>query len=66
MGIEWRKPEEIVTKVRLGELLCGREVPRVDAIRQVRITEQTFHRWRKQYGSMGPDQLSEPQRLHKE
>ncbi|WP_254656705.1 transposase [Leisingera sp. JC1] len=26
---------------------------RVDAIREVRITEQTYYRWRKQYGGMG-------------
>ena len=28
---------------------------RIDAIREVRITEQTFYRWRKQYGGMGTD-----------
>ncbi|WP_375545341.1 hypothetical protein [Phaeobacter inhibens] len=32
---------------------------RVDAIREVRITEQTYYRWRKQYGGMGTDQLKE-------
>jgi hypothetical protein len=26
---------------------------RIDAIREVRITEQTFYHWRKQYGGMG-------------
>ncbi len=26
---------------------------RVDAIREVGITEQTYYRWRKQYGGMG-------------
>ena len=26
---------------------------RIDAIREVCITEQTFYRWRKQYGGMG-------------
>ena len=41
-------------------------MPRVDAIRQVQITEQTFYRWRKQYGGMGTDQLKELKRLQKE
>jgi transposase-like protein len=39
---------------------------RVDAIRQVQITEQTFFRWRKQYGGMGTDQLKELKRFQKE
>jgi len=40
-------------------------MPRVDAIRQVQITEQTFYRWRKQYGCMGTDQLKDVKRLQK-
>lgn len=39
---------------------------RVDAIREVRITEQIYYRWRKQYGRMGTDQLRELKRLQKE
>ena len=57
MGSKRHKPEEIVTKLRQVEVLCGQGMPRIDAIRQVQITEQTFYRWRKQYGGMGTDQL---------
>jgi hypothetical protein len=39
---------------------------RVDAIREVRVTEQTYYRWRKRYGGMGTDQLKELKRLQKE
>ncbi len=39
---------------------------RVDAIRQISITEQTVYSWRKQYGGMGTDQLKELRRLQKE
>ncbi|UWP91489.1 IS3 family transposase [Aliiroseovarius crassostreae] len=66
MGIKRYKPEEIVTKLRQVEVLCGQGMPRVDAIRQVQITAQTFYRWRKQYGGMGTDQLKELKRLQKE
>ena len=38
----------------------------MDAIREMRITERTYDRWRKQYGGMGPDQLKELKRLQKE
>lgn len=59
-------PEEIVTKLRHVEVLFGQGMARIDAIREVRITEQTFYRWRKAYGGMGTDQLKELKRLQKE
>jgi putative transposase len=46
--------------------LSGKGRHRIDAIRQVQITEQTYYRWRKQYGVMGTDQLKELKRLQKE
>ena len=55
MGIKRHKPEEIVTKLRQVEVLAGQGMARVDAIRQISITEQTYYRWRKQYGGMGTD-----------
>jgi hypothetical protein len=60
------KPEEIVTKLRQVDVLAGQGMARVDAIREVRITEQTYYRWRNQYGGMGTDQLRELKRLQKE
>lgn len=66
MGIKRHKPEDIVMKLRRVEVLCGEGMPRVDVIRQVLLTEQTFDRWRKQYGGMGTDQLKELKRLQKE
>ncbi len=66
MGNKRHKPEEIVTKLRRVEVLVGQVMARVDAIHEVRITEQTYYRWRKQYGGMGTDQLRELKRLKKE
>lgn len=66
MGIKRHKQEEIVTKLPRVEVLCRQGMPRVDAIRQVQIAEQTFYWWRKQYGSFGTDQLKEFKRLQKE
>ena len=66
MGIKRYKPEEIVTKLRQVEILAGQGMARVDAIRQISITEQNYYRWRKQYGGMGTDQLKELRRLQKE
>ena len=66
MGIKRHKPEEIVTKLRQVEVLVGQGVARIDAIRQVCIVEQTYYRWRKQYGGMGTAQFKELKRLQKE
>ena len=66
MANKRHKPEEIVSKLRQVDVLVGQEMARVDAIRQVSITEQTYYRWRKQYGGMGTDQLRELKQLQKE
>ena len=66
MGIKRHRPAEIVTKLRQVEVLVGQGMSRIDAIREVQITEQTFYRWRKQYGGMGTVQLRELKRLQKE
>ena len=59
MGVKRHKPEEIVMKLRQVEVLVGQGMARIDAIREVQITEQTFYRWRKQYEGMGAAQLKE-------
>ena len=60
------KPEEIVSKLRQVEVLMGQGMSRLDAIRQIGVVEQTYYRWRKQYGGIGVDQLKELKRLQKE
>ena len=39
MANKRHKPEEIVTKLRQVEVLVGQGMARIDAIREVRITE---------------------------
>ena len=41
-------------------------MPRLDAIRQIGVVEQTYYLSRKQYGGIGVDQLKEPKRLQTE
>ena len=66
MATKRHKPEEIATKLRQVEVLVGQGMARIYAIIQVRIVEQTYYRWRKQYGGMGTAQLKELKRLQKE
>ena len=66
MGTKRPKPEEIVSRLRQVEVLTGQGMTRLDAIRQIGVVEQTYYRWRKQYGGMGVDQLKELKRLQLE
>ena len=60
------KPEEIVMKLRQVEVLQGQGVPIADAVRQISVTQQTYYRWRKQYGGMIRDQLKRLKELETE
>ena len=60
------KPEEIVFKLRQVEVLIGEGKTRIDATSLIGVSEQTYYRWRKQYGGMGTDQVKELKRLQKE
>ena len=44
----------------------GQGVPRLDAIREIGVVEQTYYRWRREYGGMRSDQVKELKRLQKE
>ena len=54
MAIKRPKPEEIVVKLRQVEVLMGQGMPRIDAIRQISVTEQTYYRWKKHYNTKRP------------
>ena len=58
--------EQIIHKMREAEveLAAGKTVPLV--ARKLGISEQSYYRWRKQYGGMGTAQLKELKRLQKE
>jgi hypothetical protein len=43
MGIKRYKPEEVVTKLRLFEVLRGQGISMTDAIRQIGATELTYY-----------------------
>lgn len=50
------KPEDVVLKLRQVEVLQGRGIAVADAVRQIGVTQQTYDRWRKQYGGLSRDQ----------
>ena len=60
------KPEDIVAKLRQVEVLQGQGLTIAEAVRQIGVTQQTYYRWRKQYGSMNRKQLKRLKELEKE
>jgi transposase-like protein len=59
-------PEQIVRKLREAEarLAAGTSVP--EMARELGISEATFHRWRKRYGSMQAEAMKRLRELEKE
>jgi len=58
--------EQIIVKLRTIEVLCGQGKTVAEAVRQEEITEQTYYRWRKQYGGMSSDDAKKLKLLEKE
>ena len=55
-----------MAKLREVEVLQGQGHSIADAVRQIGVTQQTYYRWRKQYGGMGRAQLRRLKELEKE
>ena len=59
-------PEQIIRKLREAERLLGegRTIP--EAAKELGISENTFHRWRKQYGGMKAQDAKRLKELERE
>ena len=66
MGRKRYQPEQIIGYLREAEILHskGRTIPEI--CRQIGITEQTYYRWRKEYGSLSVDQAKRLKEMEKE
>ena len=60
------KPEEIVAKLRQVEVLIGQGLSRLEANRQIGVVEQTYYRWRQEYGGLKSDQVKRLKDLEQE
>ena len=58
--------EQIIVKLREIELLCNKGDTIAEAARQSGITEQTYYRWRKEYGGMKTADAKRMKELEKE
>jgi transposase-like protein len=58
--------EQIISKLREAEVLLSQGKTAVEVSRSLNISEQTYYRWRKEYGGMGTDQAHRLKELERE
>ncbi len=58
--------EQIINKLRQAEVELSRGVKIAQVCRKLAITEQTYYRWRKEYGGVRTDQARRLKELEKE
>ena len=58
--------EQIIGKLREAEVLLGQGSTVGEVSRKLGITEQTYYRWRREYGGMRLDQARRLKELEKE
>jgi transposase-like protein len=58
--------EKIITMLREAELLSSQGKSVKEISRTLGVTEQTYYRWRKEYGGMRTDQAKRLKELEKE
>lgn len=60
------RPEDIIRILREVEVLINEGTVTKQACRQLGITDQTFYRWRKEYGGLRVDQARRLKDLERE
>ena len=59
-------PEQIIHKLREAEVLLSQGNTVGEASRRIGVTEQTYYRWRREYGGMRVEQARRLKDLEKE
>jgi transposase-like protein len=58
--------EQIISKLREAEVLLSQGQTEGEVCRSFNISEQTYYRWRKEYGGIRADQVRRWKELEKE
>ena len=59
-------PEQIITKLREADVLQAKGQSVGEACRQLGVSEQTYYKWRKEYGGLKVDQAKRFKQLEQE
>ncbi len=66
MGRKRHTAEQIIGKLRTAEIELAKGLGTAEVVRKLGITEQTYYRWRKEYGGLRLDQAKRLRELEKE
>jgi len=59
-------PEQIINKLREAEIILSQGNNIGEASRKIGVSEQTYYRWRKEYGGMRVEQAKKLKEIEKE
>jgi len=59
-------PEQIINRLREAEILLSQGATIGKASKRIGVTEQTYYRWRREYGGLRVDQARRLRELEKE
>ena len=66
MGRKRHSAEEVINKLRLADVELSKGNTIAQACKLISISEQTYHRWRKEYGGLKVDQAKRFKELEQE
>jgi transposase-like protein len=66
MGKKRHTAEEIITKLREAEVLLAKGNSIGEVCRQLAVSDQTYYKWRKEYGGLHIDQAKRLKQLEQE
>ena len=66
MGRKRYTPEQIIHNLREAEVLFSQGMTAADAARQIGVVEQTYYRWRNEYGGLRTHQAKRLKQLERE
>ena len=59
-------PDQILAKLRDADVLLAQGRSIADVVRKLEVSEQTYHRWRNQYGGMKGEEMKRLKELERE
>ena len=59
-------PEQIISMLREAEVWLNQATPVAEVCRKLGVSEQTYYRWRKEYGGMRVDQAKRLKELEQD
>lgn len=66
MPTKHHKPEQIIAKLRQIEVFTAQGKPIATACKEAGISEQSYYRWKKEYGGLKTDQAKKLKELERE